>query len=132
MNDSVARQKWPNVYAGVERQRRGQKVARGKREARRPWISNNNNSGPTGRQKTAARASVAPPGLSRFLGMIQGLRARCARPCPWLPSGRAFGAHAVSLDQHIGRAFGAHAVSLDQHIGRLRRSRYVHDEAQNS
>ena len=32
----------------VEHQRRGQKVARGKREARRPWIAKNNNYRPEG------------------------------------------------------------------------------------
>jgi hypothetical protein len=37
-----------------------------------------------GRQKRAS-VSVAPPGLARFLSVIQGQRARCARTGPWLP-----------------------------------------------
>ena len=106
MSDSVEHQEWPNVYAqghGVERQRRGQKVARGKREARRPWISNNNDFRPNGPTETGGCVSAAPSGLSRFLGMIQGLRARCASPLP-----------------------------LATFWPRLRRSRCVHDETQNS
>jgi hypothetical protein len=31
------------------------------------------------------RSSVGPPGLQLLLFAIQGLRARFARPCPWLP-----------------------------------------------
>jgi hypothetical protein len=31
------------------------------------------------------RSSVGPPGLQLLLFVIQGLRARFARPCPWLP-----------------------------------------------
>jgi hypothetical protein len=71
-------------------ERGGQKVARGKREARSPWIANNRNSGTEGRQSTTVRVSVAPAGLACFLGMIQGRRARSARTCPWLPSDRPF------------------------------------------
>src|SRR5687767_13563347 len=33
-----------------------------------------------------------PSGARRSVGKIQGLRARFARPYPWLPSVRAFGA----------------------------------------
>jgi hypothetical protein len=43
-----------------ERRRCEQKVARGKREARSPWIVKKNNAGPEGRQNGAARMSIAP------------------------------------------------------------------------
>jgi hypothetical protein len=63
-----------------------QMVARGEREARSPWNAfEKRSTGLKGRQKRA-RMSVAPPGLARFLSVIQGQRARCARTCPWLPS----------------------------------------------
>jgi hypothetical protein len=62
-----------------------QMVARGEREARSPWNVRKRSTGLDGRQKRA-RVSVAPAGLARFLSVIQGQRARCARTCPWLPS----------------------------------------------
>jgi hypothetical protein len=63
-----------------------QMVARGEREARSPWNAfEKRSTGLEGRQKRASM-SVAPPGLARFLSVIQGQRARCARTCPWLPS----------------------------------------------
>ena len=38
------------------------------------------------------RCFYRPSGPAIYFFAIQGLRARFARPCPWLPSGRAFGA----------------------------------------
>ena len=43
-----------------ERRRRGEKVARGKREARRPWTEEKNERGSEGRQNAAASGVYRP------------------------------------------------------------------------
>jgi hypothetical protein len=75
-----------------ERRRRGQKVARGKREARSPWIANKKKFRPEGPTETNGARVCRPFGLARFLRMIQRRRARYASHWPLATFCRACGA----------------------------------------
>jgi hypothetical protein len=95
-----------------------QKVARGKREARSPWIASNKKfrpEGPTECRAYGASPICRPCGARAFCGMVQGRRARCASPwplaticracgaSPWLPSA----APAALAPGYLCRACGA-------------------------
>ena len=56
----------------VERQRRDQKVARGKREARSPWIAKNNNYRPEGPAENNGAGVCRPFGAHSLFGNDPG------------------------------------------------------------
>jgi hypothetical protein len=67
-----------------ERRRRGQKVARGKRAARSPGIASNKKFRPGGpTENSTVHVAVAPAGLARVGGLIQG--AACSLRCALAP-----------------------------------------------